>query len=227
MKAIFLAITLVVIPLFALPGCATKAQQEASRVQGVATTDAPGIDACWVKVLRSAPHQALRLKMGDYADSPTLAMKISPDKATAAEGAQLLALQQDELLPCRKMAVESAGKVDPAIVAILADSYAATDANYQRFVTREITWGEFVNENQALITRRRAALLAAGESLQRSAAASQAPAPAQQQAASALEAWTRRQQILLQDLPAPRIIDCRYAGSVLECDVTPSAARGL
>jgi len=156
--------------------------------------------------------------MGEYSDSPTSAMKINREKATTTEVAQLLALQQDYLTPCRKIAVESAGKVDPSIVTILADSYAGADANYARVISHEITWGEFVTENQALVTQRRAALLAAGEALARALGK---PSPqttaARWQAEAALSHWLRRQQILLQSRPHARLIQCHYDGPVLSC----------
>jgi hypothetical protein len=161
MKAIFLGIALLTIG-----GCASRTPPEAARVHGIAAADAPAIDACWRKVLTSPQHQALKEKMGDHADSPTTAMKSSPAKATPQEAALLQALQQDYLAPCRRMALESAAKVHPAIVAILTDSYARADANTARLISREITWGEYVSENQAIVTHRRAELLTAGESLQ-------------------------------------------------------------
>jgi hypothetical protein len=99
-------------------------------------------------------------------------MKTNPERATAEEATQLVSLQQDYLAPCRKMALESAAKVHPAIVAILTASYAKADANTALLVAQKITWGEFVSENQALVTQRRAELLAAGERLQRDIPAS-------------------------------------------------------
>lgn len=162
MKAILLGIA-----LLAIGGCASTTPPEAARVHGIAATDAPGIDACWRKVLASPQHQALRARMGDHADSPTAEMKNNREKATPQEAALLQSLQQDYLAPCRKMALASAAKVHPAIVAILTDSYARADANTARLVARDITWGEFVSENQAIVTHRRAELLAAGEAMQR------------------------------------------------------------
>jgi hypothetical protein len=162
MKAIFLGIA-----LLAIGGCASTTPPEAARVHGIAATDAPAIDACWRKGLTSPQHQALRARMGDHADSPTAAMKNNREKATPQEATQLLSLQQDYLAPCRKMALESAAKVHPAIVTILTDSYARADANTAQLVSRQITWGEYVSENQAIVTHRRAELLAAGESMQR------------------------------------------------------------
>jgi hypothetical protein len=162
MRAIFL-----VTALLASGGCAGAPPPEAARVHGIAASDAPSIDACWRKALASPPHQALKGKMGDHADSPTSAMKSNPEKATPQEAALLQSLQQDYLAPCRKMALESAARVHPAIVAILTESYARADANTDQLVARQITWGEYVSENQAIVTHRRAELLAAGESMQR------------------------------------------------------------
>lgn len=162
MKAIFLGIA-----LLAIGGCAGRTPPEAARVHGIAATDAPAIDACWRTVLTSPQHQALRDRMGDHADSPTDAMKGNRAKATPQEAAELLSLQQEFVAPCRRMALASAAKVHPAVVAILTDSYARADANTARLANREITWGEYVSENQAIVTHRRAELLAAGETMQR------------------------------------------------------------
>src|ERR1700730_14286241 len=114
--------------LIALGGCATKAQQEVSRIQGIAAANAPVVDACWARAVASPPHQALKGKMGDNSDALTLAMKTNAEKATPEEAAQMLSLQWNYLAPCRKIALESAGKVHPAIVAILTESYAKAEA---------------------------------------------------------------------------------------------------
>jgi hypothetical protein len=162
MKAVLLGIV-----LLAIAGCASPTPPEAARVHGIAATDAPAIDACWRQVLSSPQHQALKARMGDHADSPTSAMKGNREKATPQEAALIQSLQQDHLAPCRKMALASAAKVHPTIVAILSESYARADANTAQLVARQITWGEYVSESQAIVTHRRAELLAAGESMQR------------------------------------------------------------
>jgi hypothetical protein len=161
------SLALVITALLVLVGCASRTPPEAARVHGIAASDASAIDACWRKVLTSPQHHALKERTGDHADSPTATMKSNPAKATPQEAALLQSLQQDYLAPCRKMALESAAKVHPSIVAILTDSYARADANTARFVARQITWGEYVSENQAIVTHRRAELLAAGETIQR------------------------------------------------------------
>src|SRR5262249_5353926 len=79
---IVLSKALAITALLVISGCAGKTPSEAARVHGIATTDAPAIDACWRKVLASPQHQALRDKMGDHADSPTAAMKSNSARAT-------------------------------------------------------------------------------------------------------------------------------------------------
>jgi hypothetical protein len=161
------SLALVIAALVGLGGCASKTPPEAVRVHAIAASDASAIDACWRKVRASPQHQALKDRMGDHADSPTATMKSNPAKATPQEAGLLQSLQQDYLAPCRKMALESAAKVHPSIVAILTDSYARADANTAQLVVRQITWGEYVSENQAIVTHRRAELLAAGETMQK------------------------------------------------------------
>lgn len=157
-----------VVALIGVGGCATEAQQEVSRIQEAAAANVAAIDACWARAMASPQHQALKGKMGDNSVAVTRAMKANAQKATPEEAAQVLSLQRDYLAPCRRLALESAGKVHPAIVAILAESYARADRNYAKFVAYMISWGEFVTENQAIVTERRARLLAAGESIQNS-----------------------------------------------------------
>ena len=209
MKAAFAVVLLVV------AGCTTKAQQEATRIQDVAVTDAPIVDACWRRAVASAPYQSLKSKMGEHSDSPTPAMKLNPNKATAGESAQVLLLRRDYLASCRKIALEGASRVHPAIVAILAQNYAKADENYAKFATYKISWGEFVTENQTLVTERRAQLLAAGESMQQSLGQKRpVEAPDRQRAEAALSSWMHQQQILLPDQP---VTDCKYVGSTLNC----------
>lgn len=201
--------------ILAVGACAPPAQQEATRIGDVAATDAPVIDACWRRLLISPAYQALKPKMGEYSDSPTAAMKINPQMATPQEVAQVLALRRDYVTACRRLALESAARVHPGIVAILAGNYAKVDANTARFATGQIAWGAFVSENQALVTERRGQLLAAGETMQRSVSQSAPPArERRQQAEASIESWTRQQQNLL---PGQPVASCRYAGSRLAC----------
>lgn len=165
-----------------LAGCsaasptASPAPPEAARMQALSASDAPAIDACWRAVLQSPPHRALRARTGDHADSPSPEQKASRDRASPAEVTWLADLQRDHVEPCRRLALASAARAHPAIATILRDSYGRADANAGRLASGQITWGEYVSENQAIVTDRRAELLAAGEALQREAAGASPPA---------------------------------------------------
>lgn len=204
-----------VLAILAVGACATPAQREASRIGDVAASDAPVIDACWRRVLVSPTYRALVPKMGEHSDSPTAAMKSNMRKATPQEAADVLALREDYVTVCRKLALESAGKVHPAIVAILADNYAKVDVNTARFVSGQIDWGVFVTENQALVTERRGHLLAAAETMQVNVRdARPSKIEPRQRAETALSDWARQQKALL---PQAKVTTCRYAGASLAC----------
>ena len=164
-----------------LGGCSTaaapgsQAPPEAARMQALSAADAPAIDACWRAVLASPPHRALRARTGDHADSPSAEQRASRDRASPSEVAWLADLQRDHVEPCRRLALASAARAHPTIAAILRDSYGRADANAARLAAGQITWGEYVSENQAIVTHRRAELLAAGETLQREAAGGAPP----------------------------------------------------
>ncbi len=163
--------------LLLVAGCALAACQPAAppapeidRLAAAASRDTAAIDACWRAVLASPPHRTLRDRIGDHADSPSAAQRASRDRASPAEVALLVELQREHVEPCRRMAVASAAAVHPSVAAILRDSYARADATAARLKDGTITWGEYVAESQAIVTDRRAELLAAGEALQRAAA---------------------------------------------------------
>jgi hypothetical protein len=114
------------------------------------------------------------------------------------------------------MALESAARMHPAIVVVLAENYAGVDANYAGLVSGKKNWGAFVSENQALVTDRRARLLQVGENLQKNLGNAPAPDAAdRERAEAALSTWARQQRLLLADQP---VTDCRYVGSTLNCE---------
>jgi hypothetical protein len=142
----------------AAPPAAAPPPAEAARMGTLAANEAPAIDACWRSVLASAPHRALRSRTGDHADSPSAAQKASADRASADEIAWLGVLQRDHVEPCRRLALAAAAQAHPTVAAILRESYAQADANAARLKSGSISWGEYVSESQAIVTRRRGEL---------------------------------------------------------------------
>jgi hypothetical protein len=214
----------IIVVLLALGGCATEAQQETSRLQGVVATGRPEVEACDKRVEQSAPYQALRDRLGPRDGAAPLALKANQDKATQAEVQELYALHQDYLTPCRKLRLETASKIHPAMVAVLAEAFSKYDADLVRLTTRQISWGEYLMARDAISAETQAKIAAVGSAMQKNLNEAHASEVARRQAAaSALGQWAQQQQVILQNqqminaMNQPRMTNCQYVGTYLNC----------
>lgn len=142
--------------------------------------------------------------------------------ATPAETAQLLQDYRDRLVPCRKAELEGASTVHPALVAILAETYARRDHNLLQLVTGRMSWKVWRDEDEAI-----AAWAASRAKLSRDRLTSGeggfARSDARHEATLSLQDWADRQRALIQrqsaiDSGVPtRLTTCRYDGVVLHC----------
>lgn len=142
--------------------------------------------------------------------------------ATPAETAQLLQDYRDRLVPCRKAELEGASTVHPALVAILAETYARRDYNLLQLVTGRMSWKVWRDEDEAI-----AAWAASRAKLSRDRLTSGeggfARSDARHEATLSLQDWADRQRALIQrqsaiDSGVPtRLTTCRYDGVVLHC----------
>jgi hypothetical protein len=214
----------IVVVLLTLGGCATQAQQEMSRLQGVAASAGPAVEACDQRLEQSAPFQALQGKLGPRDGPVPLALKANQEKATPAEVQEIYALHQDYLTPCRKLRLEAASKVHPGLVAVLAEAYSKNDAELVRLTTRQISWGDYLTAKDALSVEtqaRTAAILSAVQKNLNDAHASELSR--RQAAAAALSNWAYQQQVLMQNqqminaMNQPRMTNCQYVGAYLNC----------
>jgi hypothetical protein len=141
---------------------------------------------------------------------------------TPAETARLLQDYRDRLVPCRKAELEVASTVHPALVAILAESYARRDHNLLQLVTGRMSWKAWRGEDEAI-----AAWAASRAELFRDRQASGeggfTPSDARHEATLSLQDWADRQRALIQQQSAidsqvqTRRTTCRYDGVVLHC----------
>jgi hypothetical protein len=142
--------------------------------------------------------------------------------ATPAETAQLLQDYLDRLVPCRKGELEVASTVHPALVAILAESYARRDHNLLQLVTGRMSWKAWRGEDEAI-----AAWAASRAELFRDRLTSGEGgfprSDARHDATLSLQDWADRQRALIQQQSAidstvrTRLTTCRYDGVVLHC----------
>lgn len=115
-------------------------------------------------------------------------------------------------------------KVHPAYAAVAAETYAAADQQYARLVRREISWGENAVMSAQRVTAMRVALTRVGQQINAELANAHAYEIQQRQAAAAaLSNWAYQQQVLSQNqqavnaLSRPRMTNCQYVGTVLNC----------
>ena len=104
-------------------------------------------EECQAKQSASPAFLALRHKIGSRA-SPDVAF--STDKATPEEAENLRTLLRDYIIPCGRFATEVARARLPAIAPFLEASRAKADANFERLIAGEITWGQFIREAKAI-----------------------------------------------------------------------------
>lgn len=102
---------------------------------------------CQAKQNASPEFLALGHKIGSRA-SPDIAF--STDKATPEEARHLQILLRDYIIPCRPFALEVARGRLPPIVPVLESSQAKADANYERLIAGQITWGQFIRDAKAI-----------------------------------------------------------------------------
>ncbi len=147
---------------------------------------------------------------------------VRSDNATPAEKAQLLQDYLDRLVPCRKGELEVASTVHPALVAILAESYARRDHNLLQLVTGRMSWKAWRDEDGAI-----AAWAASRAELLRDRLTSGeggfTRSDARHDATLSLQDWAKRHEALIQQQSAvdstvkTRLTTCRYDGVVLHC----------
>jgi hypothetical protein len=102
---------------------------------------------CQAKQNASPEFLALGHKIGSRA-SPDIAF--STDKATPEEAQHLQVLLRDYIIPCRQFSLEVARVRLPPIVPVLEASQAKADANYERLIAGQITWGKFIRDAKTI-----------------------------------------------------------------------------
>lgn len=102
---------------------------------------------CQAKQNSSAAFLALSHEIGSGA-SPDIAF--STDKATPEEAGLLGILLRDYIIPCRQFSLEVARARLPQIIPILEASQARADANYERLIAGQTTWGQFTQSARAI-----------------------------------------------------------------------------
>lgn len=185
-------------------------------------------DLCHKQMLASAENQALKSKLPplELGSVPSQAQQADPTLATPHEAKLVLSFHQKYVVPCRQEGLVRTSAMGPAVVAILIESFATSDANYLKLVERKMTWGEYSKAVHALRLDTRARLDAAARQQNNPGLEDLAQDARHRQASMvALENWKRQQQALVQKQrqlnpgDPPRLNDCTYLGETVTCTV--------
>lgn len=183
-------------------------------------------DFCYQQMLASPENQALKAKLPpiEPGSLPSQTQLADPSLATPQEAKLILSFHQKYVVSCRQEGLIRSSAIGPAIVAILVESFARSDANYLKLVERRMSWGEYNREVHALRADTRARLAAAASRQNNPGLEDLAQDARQRQAAmAALENWKRQQQALVQKQRAlnpgdpARLNDCTYLGATVTC----------
>lgn len=183
-------------------------------------------DFCYQQMLASPEEHALKAKLPpiELGSLSSRAQQADPTMATPQEAKLVLSFHQKYVVPCRQEGLMRSSTLGPAIVAILVESFATSDANYLKLVERKLSWGEYNRAVHALRIDMRARLAAAARQQNNPGLEDLAQDARQRQPAMlALENWKRQQQALVQKQrllnpgdPA-RLNDCTYLGTTVTC----------
>lgn len=201
--------------LLALCGCTPSSMEPAS---------VNPRQSCYQQMLGSPEHQALKSKLPPFelGSLPSPARQADPTMATPEEARLVLSLHQKYVVPCRQDGIIRLGAM-PAVVAVLVESFARSDASYLKLAENKMSWGEYNKEVHALRVGTRARLDAAEQPTNAGPDRLTQDARQRQAAMVALENWKRQQQALVQKQrllnpgdPA-RLNDCTYVGLAVSC----------
>ncbi|HZQ01370.1 MAG TPA: hypothetical protein VFB13_17630 [Reyranella sp.] len=146
-----------------------------------------------------------------------MTLQTNQSKPTPTESAVLLKLYDNYVLPCRKIALDGAARVNSAFSVVLACTYAESDVEYARLVRREESWGEFA---QGSVRRRadlRQALQAAQSHINRDLGQSHAYEMQQRQAAAKALSDMAYQQQVIAAMNRPITTNCTRIGYAINC----------
>ena len=97
-------------------------------------------NACQARMATSPEFRALQYRL----------QSTNGDKATPAEAAQMVAYHQDYLRPCQEIDLEIAGRTHPALAPLYNAAAVKADANIEKLVTYQISWGEYVRNGRTI-----------------------------------------------------------------------------
>jgi hypothetical protein len=209
-------------------GCATQAQKQAQREEGIAQAAAGQLEQCQARLNATASFRIVSSILLAPGTDPQRVYKMSiARKATTPEKQAILQFSSDAQV-CRQIQMEAATQIDANVLRALGELYSAVDGVFVEIVSDEVTLGE---GNRRLAKAREAGdlrIAAAIAAHDRQLAQSHDQEIAQRQAAlAAYQNWLQSQQAAeSQQLAAQNVANainrpvhtvCRSQGNQVVC----------
>jgi hypothetical protein len=203
-----------------LGGC-TQTQIETTRIKTTTTETVAATDRCAATVAGKPEYRDLKARTL-FSKSESIPPELLSDgRRPSRDEIRALYRVHGEMQECRRLAVTGATNTHPLILSAMAEAFATADQALLAFAraAEYKTWGDY---NQALVEiylQAQARVMQAFIEIDHSL---QGDASQRAQAAASFQDWSRQQRALYAQQPSgqPRaavIIDCSYAGDVLQC----------
>jgi hypothetical protein len=142
---------ILVVAFLALGGCATAAEREVARMRDTAERAGGASDGCWARAQAQPSYVSLSGKLTLKIDmSPTLMQRTDTTKPTAEDRQALGDLHRDWLAPCRKVQIDGAAAILPALRRVMVQYAEREDAVYAALLQGRMSWGEANTELAAI-----------------------------------------------------------------------------
>ncbi len=213
------------IVVLALAACDTPAQQEVRRIESESQRVEALVKPCFERALASPSALALKDKLIPYdLNTPVPLTLLADDTKPTPEQVQAIFALHAEYQPCRKLALENLGSINPGLVAIFAEHYARQDEQAVQLTKGALTWGENAKAAQRLRQETTHKLVALWQQMNQQLAASHAAEiERRQRAGQALLMWgvyqqqLNQQQQMINAMSRPVVTNCSYVGRQIQC----------
>jgi hypothetical protein len=138
-------------------GCATPAQHQVGYTGATIRQAVADGRACAASVYAKYPS----LYTPDLSTGELPMAQMTDDTRPTPDEARLLAARRNDILPCRKRALDKIATARSDITSILARSWASDDQITALLIERKVTWAGAAREEQKVTAETRARLLAA------------------------------------------------------------------
>ena len=148
MKKIVFQNLLIIAAVVLLVGCATNARQKSNNIVQTITEAQSSLISCKREIRDNPVYSEINPKLfSGETSSPSFEQITNKDMATEDERRLLISLH-DQMIPCKKSALEKIGIVAPTLISPMVKIMDDSDREMLKLVEGNISWGEYTKLNK-------------------------------------------------------------------------------